>query len=79
MDDSVSMGVIEGAGDLNRRREPLLKRHMASRQAGGQRLAFQVFHDEKVGSILMSDVVQGADVRMIQRRDRARLALEALT
>src|SRR5262249_2932358 len=34
-------------------------------------------HDQKADIVVLTDVVHGADVRMIQRRDRARLALEA--
>jgi len=40
----------------------------------GKRLAFDQFHHQ----IVRSDVVQRADVGMIQRRDRACFALEAL-
>src|SRR5690349_14057424 len=37
-----------------------------------------MFLDQKVSAVLMPDVVEGADVRMIQRADRSCLALEAL-
>ena len=39
-----------------------------------QRLAVDILHDEVIGS----DVVEGADVRMIQPGDGARLELEAV-
>ena len=41
-----------------------------------QRLAVEALHDEKVDAVLVADVVEGADVRMIQRGDRLRFALE---
>ena len=37
-----------------------------------------ILQDEVVDAVLMSDVEQRADVRMIQRRDGARLAVEAV-
>ena len=45
----------------------------------GERLAFEVLHDQECRCpSCFADVVQRADVRMIERGDRARLALEAL-
>src|SRR5437667_4924930 len=43
-----------------------------------QRRAFQVFQNKKVDPFLMADVIQCADVGMVQRRDYPRLAVEAL-
>ncbi len=44
----------------------------------GQRLAVQVFHDNEINSVLVTDVVKRADVRMIQAGNNLGLALEAL-
>ena len=41
--------------------------------------AFQVFHDQEMDSILLADVVQGADVRMVQAGDGSGFALESFT
>ena len=43
----------------------------------GQRLALEQLHDEKVGRAVAADVVERADVRMVERGDGPRLALEA--
>ena len=43
-----------------------------------QRLAFEQLHDEVLGVALVADVVERADVRVRELRDRLRLALEAL-
>ena len=43
-----------------------------------QSLAFQVFHHQVINPILMSNIVERADVGMIQGRDRARFAVEPL-
>ena len=45
----------------------------------GQRLSFQVFHDDEINAVLPADVVQRADVGMIQAGNNFGLALEALT
>ena len=47
-----------------------------AREAIGQRLAVEQLHHEVVHAVLMPDVVDGADVRVVQRGDGARLALE---
>jgi len=44
----------------------------------GQRLALEKLHHEKTDARRLADVVQRADVRMAQRGNDARLALEAL-
>jgi hypothetical protein len=45
----------------------------------GERLSFEVLHHQEIGAVLMADVVEGADVRMLKRGDGARLALEPLS
>src|ERR1700676_871228 len=37
-----------------------------------------MLHDQKVGSVLTADVVEGANVGMVQRRDSAGFTVEAL-
>ncbi len=47
-------------------------------QALRERLAFDVLHHQKIGAVLVADVVERADVRMIQAGDGLCFALEAL-
>ena len=47
-------------------------------QPRGQRLALHALHHEVVDAILTANVVQRADVHLIQRRNRAGFALETL-
>jgi hypothetical protein len=68
MDNAGRVRVGESGRDADRtveQRAPVARRP--------DRLAVDVLHDEIVGA----DVVEVTDVRMIQRRDRAALALEA--
>ena len=72
-----------GARDRARRRSA--RRCAASRRAAarprrealGERLALEQLHHQVVGVALAADVVERADVRVVERRDRAGLALEA--
>ena len=50
----------------------------AAHAAGLERLAFEQLHDEVLDAVLVSDVVEGADVRMGEAGDRLRLSLEPL-
>ena len=44
----------------------------------GERLPFEVFHHEVVDPTFMTNVVQGADIGMIQARDSAGLSVKSL-
>jgi hypothetical protein len=78
MRHAVAVRLVEGAGNLG----PVLKhlRHWQRPlfQPRRQRLSFQVFHDNKINAVLPADVVQRADVGMIQAGDGFGLALETL-
>ena len=78
MDDAVAMRAVERVGDLGAVADHLVGRQRAARQPAGQRLAFQVLHDEKGDAVLLADVVEHADVRVVQRPDRPRFAVEPL-
>ena len=57
----------------------LVERQRSAGQAIRERLAVQQLQDQVLDACLVADVVQDADVRVIQRSDRARLALESLS
>ncbi len=78
VDDPLAVRLVERVGDLRAVAQHLLGRQRALRQARRERLAFEKLHDQVVDLALASDVVKSADVRVGQRRDRLRLALEAL-
>ena len=56
----------------------LVERQRALLQAIGERLPLEQLHHEEVRVALVADVEERADVRVVERRDRLRLALEAL-
>jgi hypothetical protein len=78
MHDAGAMRSVECRRDLDRDRQPLARRERALLEARGQCLALEKLHHEKRHAILLADVVEGADVRVGQLRDRAGLAIEAL-
>jgi hypothetical protein len=78
MHDPSSVGLVEGVCNVNRELQRLGKRQRAPRQSVRQGLAFQVLHDEERRAVLLTHVVQRADVRMIEMRDRASFAVEPL-
>ena len=47
-------------------------------QPGGQRLALDVLHGDEAVPVRIADVIYGADVGMVERRGRLRLAQQAL-
>src|SRR5262245_8102943 len=81
------MRVIERVGELYAVAEYVGRRQRPLQQPFLERLAFEILHHQETDRRWRSagrgrigrfpDVVQVADVRMIQRRDRLRLALEA--
>jgi len=78
VDDAGAVRLVERVGDLHRNRQRLIERKRALLQSLGERHALQVLHDQEVGRMLVPDVVQRADVRMVQRGDRASFVLESL-
>ena len=71
------MGAVERVGDLDREAEGLIDRNRAAGDAVGERLAVEKLHHQKIALAIATDVVERADVRMIEARDRARLALQS--
>src|SRR5205085_6070634 len=77
MDDSFAVRAVERRRDLDAVAKDLIERQRSFAQSIGERFAVEELHDEKVHAVVEANVVQRADVRMIELRDRLRLALEA--
>ena len=78
MDHPLPVRHGQGLGNLYAASQDLIQRERALLQALGQRLAFEVLHDQERHAVLLAHVVERADVGMAQAGDGPRLALEAL-
>jgi len=78
MHDSALVRPLQPLTNINAVFQHQLGRKRTLRQAVGQRLALQKFHDQEVDAILMADVMQGANVGMTQRRYGAGFAIKTL-
>ena len=80
MDDPALVRGVESGGDLLAVEEDFVEAQGRAREPGGERFALDHLEDEVVDGLaldrLLADVVQGADVRMVQRGDALRLAFE---
>ena len=77
MDDAFGVGGIESFGHVNADREQRLHLQRPVADEMFQRLAFQVLHDNEGLVALFPDVMNSADVGMIQGGCRLRFAAEA--
>ena len=73
MHDAARMRGFECPGDLQRQ-PPGFIRH----QGAGERCPLDVLHHQVGGVSVVPSVVQGADVRVVERGDRLGFALEAI-
>ena len=64
---------------MRRIADRLFCRKGAAHEALLKRLALNVLHDQEIDAILMTDVMQSADIGMRQLRNGARFALQPLS
>jgi hypothetical protein len=76
MDDARTMGFVEGRSDLNGVVESAIQWESAFADSRSQRFAVEQFHHEEVDVAFVSNIVQRADVGMVQRGYSASLSLE---
>src|SRR5579864_7348942 len=72
------MRLVQRIGNLDGVLQYLLDRQRTFLQSLRERLAFDVFHHQKINFVLMSSVVERADVGMIEAGNGFSFALEAL-
>ena len=77
VNDPREMRAGERRRDLAPEAEHVRDRQRPPGDPVGERFAFEELEDEVLDSVRAADVVEGADVRMVDLRDRFRLALEA--
>src|SRR6202043_1601578 len=76
MNDALGVSRIERPGDVNCELEQLVRGQRPAQDALTQSHPFQQFHHDEILTVLLADLVDGADVRMVERRSGASLALE---
>jgi hypothetical protein len=76
MDDPLFVRRFERLRDLFRDRPRLVERNRAARDPLREILAVDEFHHERGGAVALFEAKDPGDVRMVQRREHFRLALE---
>ena len=77
MNDALGMRCFERIGDLNAEIEKLLGLECPALDAMLESLALEQLHGDEWLAVVLADLVNRADVRMIQAGCRTRLALES--
>ena len=78
MNDPLGVGGVECIRDLYRQREQDIRLNGFPSDPVLQRHAFQKLHGDEGLIAVLADFVDGADVRVIERRSSAGLAAETL-
>jgi hypothetical protein len=78
MDNPFCVRGVQRVGHLNRQVEPLIRPDRLGRDALAQRLPFQQLHRQERPSLVFADIVNDANVGMVQGRGSPRFALEPL-
>ena len=78
MHDIFRVRRLERIGNLNSQLEDIFERHRPPGDSFLQRLAIEILHDDKGAAVFLADVVNGADIRMVERGSRLRFAPETL-
>jgi hypothetical protein len=76
MDDAEFVRGPQRLGDLLRDRQRLVERNRPAGEAFGEICSLHEFHDQRGRGACLFEAVDLRDVRVIQRRQRFRLALE---
>ena len=78
MNHTTAMRAFQTLADIGPVLQNLRNRKRAFGQTIGQSFTFQKFHDQVVGSILMANIVERANVGMVQGGDGSRFSVESL-
>jgi hypothetical protein len=78
MEDALGVSGVESTGYVDGDLQQAIERQEFRAQNVLEMGAFQVLHDDVGEGVLRADFVDRADVGMVERGGRARLALEAL-
>ena len=76
--DSLAVRLVERVGDLDGVLQNLFERKRTFLEAFRQRLPFEMLHHQEISAVLAPDVVERANVGMVQARYGACFALKPL-
>jgi len=76
MHDAFDVGGVERIGNLDREREKGLKLHGAPGDPVLERRALEEFHDDEGPAAFLADLVDGADIGMVEGGGSLRLTLK---
>ena len=79
MNDAFTVCFFEGDRDLPGQAQRVADLQRPTRDSLRQRLALQILHDEKFNAVLAADIVERADMRMVESGNALRLTLEAFS
>ena len=65
MHDALPVRLVEGVRNLDRNLQRFIQRQRALLQPRRERLPFEILHHEVIGAVLLADIVEHADVRVI--------------
>src|SRR3954452_14321773 len=77
MNDALSMGLVERIGNFTADSKGLKKRHRSTTDPVGEGFALEILHHQEIDARMTTDVVEHADVRVIQVRNRFGFAFES--
>jgi len=78
VDDAAGVRGVETVGDLDAEIEHAVERQRSARDLLLQRVAVEQLHHDELLALVLADVVNRADVRVVERRGHARLASEPI-
>ena len=78
VNDSFRMRRVQGIRDFNSQFDDLVERKRPAGNPLAQRLPLEKFHRDEFAAVLFADVVNRANVRMVERGGRLRFAAEPL-
>ena len=79
MNHSLPVRLLDRIRDIDGTMEHSIEREWTLGQAFGERFALKIFQHQEIDSILMPDIVQRTNVRVIQRRNGTCFAFKPLT
>src|SRR5688572_12406333 len=72
VDDPFTVSRVEGVGYLNTQLDKLMDFQWAGRQTFTEALTLQQLHDDERAALVLADIIDGADVGVVQRRGGSR-------